>query len=81
MIILRKLALTALAGCAFAAPARASSDLHRITEPHLAAEFFQQSFEPGAVTTGLETNGHGNLELLIKSSQLFLVLVLELSND
>src|SRR5688572_12604216 len=49
-----------------------------MTQPDFAAEFFQQSFEPGTVTTGFQSHDDLARELGIGSTHRRFVLVLEL---
>src|SRR6267143_1376433 len=50
-------------------------------EPDFATQLLEQSFEPGAVTTGFQTDDYGPGELCIESPHLWFVLVLQLMND
>src|SRR4029453_4959509 len=61
----------------FLTPARAAPNFRGVSEPDFAAQFFQQSFEPAAVTTGLESDDHVALELGVESAHFLFVLVLK----
>src|SRR5947209_2036550 len=52
-----------------------------MTEPDFATQSLEQSFEPGTVTTSLQTDDYGPPELCIESSHLLFVLVLQLMKD
>src|ERR1700681_2492003 len=52
-----------------------------MTEPDFATHFLEQSFEPGAVTTGLQAHDHVPAELGVESPHLVFVLVLQLTGD
>src|SRR5678816_2710218 len=49
-----------------------------MAQPDFAAEFFQQSFEPGTVTTGFQSHDDVATELRVKSTHRCFVLVLQL---
>src|SRR5689334_19625980 len=49
-----------------------------MAQPDFAAELFQQSFEPGTVTTGFQAHDHRTTELCVESSDCGFVLMLKL---
>src|SRR5262245_35952889 len=50
-----------------------------MAQTDFAAEFFQQTFEPGTVTTGFQAHDHRTSELSVESTHRCFVLVLELA--
>ena len=52
-----------------------------MAEPDFATELLEQRFEPGTVTTCFQADDHFSLELLVKSTHLLFVLVLQFTND
>src|SRR5438046_2519310 len=52
-----------------------------MAEPDFAIQFLEQSFEPGAVTTGFQPNDHLPAELGIESPHRLFVLVLQFTGD
>src|SRR5688500_11563439 len=67
-----------IAAVVFLAPAGAPTNLGRVAEPDLVPQFFQQLFEPGGITTGLEAHDYRTAQLFIELTYRFLVVVLEL---
>src|SRR5215216_520092 len=49
-----------------------------MAQPDFATEFFQQSFEPGTVTTGFQAHDHLTAELRVESTHRCFVLVIQL---
>ena len=52
-----------------------------MTQPDFATQFLEQSFEPGAVTTGFQADDYWTAELGIESTHLLFVLVLQFTGD
>src|SRR6185369_10097842 len=52
-----------------------------MAEPDFATKLLEQGFEPGAVTAGFQAHDHGAQELLVESTHLRFVLVLQFGND
>src|ERR1700681_655697 len=50
-------------------------------KPDFAAQFLEQSFEPGTVPTGLQAHDHVPAELGVESPHLLFVLVLKFTGD
>src|SRR6266446_5991616 len=50
-------------------------------KPDFAAQFLEQSFEPGTVTTSLQSHDHLPADLGIESPHRLFVLVLQLTSD
>src|SRR5690349_2631957 len=52
-----------------------------MTEPDFITELLEHAFEPGAITTGFETDDHCSLELLVESAHLLFVPMLQFGDD
>src|SRR5260370_21589462 len=52
-----------------------------MAEPDFATQFFEHSFEPGAVTTCFQADDYWPAKLGVESSHHFFVLVLQLMKD
>jgi hypothetical protein len=50
-------------------PPSPAADLGGMTKPDFAAQFLEQSFEPGTVPTGFQTHDHLSVELGVESAQ------------
>src|ERR1041385_8950122 len=62
----------------FVTPAGTSPNFGGVAQPDFATEFFQQSFEPGTVTTSFQSHDYLAAELCVERTHCCFVLVLEL---
>src|SRR5258708_339577 len=62
-------------------PTSSAADLGGMPKPDFATQFLEQSFEPGAVTTGFQTHDYVPAELGVESPHLVFVLVLQFTGD
>src|SRR5437660_2868013 len=62
-------------------PTRAAPNLGRVAQPDFVAKFFEQLFEPGAVTTGLQPDDDAPHELRVEGAYFVLVLMFEFVRD
>src|SRR5437764_1687949 len=62
-------------------PARPTPNLDRVAQPDFVAKFFEQLFEPGAVTTGLQPDDDAPHELRVEGAYFVLVLMFEFVRD
>src|SRR6185436_10495153 len=62
-------------------PTSPAADLGGMSQPDFATQFLEQSFEPGAVTTGFEADDYRPAKLRVESLHLLFVLVLQFTGD
>src|SRR5712692_9787094 len=62
-------------------PTSPAADLGGMAEPDFIAQFLEQSFEPGAVTTCFQADDYRTAELGVESPHLLFVLVLQFTGD